>query len=84
VRDVANWGIFLLPKPSAASGMRYHRGHYFAMRFDTSIETQEEIGRSLKQDPRMIRSAIVRLGNGKLENGSKFGKILWEQAFERH
>ena len=84
VRDVANWGIFLLPRPSAANGMRYDRGHHFAMRFDTSVENQEAIARYLKGDARMIRSAIVRLGDGSLESGSKFGKVLWKEAHRRN
>ncbi len=77
IRDIANWGTFTLPKPISRHEMRHTRGHYFVMRFDSSVRTQEEISRTLRLDPRMIRTSSVKLGDGKLETLSKFGKVPW-------
>jgi small subunit ribosomal protein S6 len=73
IRGVSNWGVFSLPKPTSVHQMRHRTGHYFAMRFDASIATQEAVRRVLAKDPRMIRHSAVRLGDGKLETLSKFG-----------
>lgn len=72
IRGVSNWGVFSLPKPTSVHQMRHKTGHYFAMRFDSSISTQEEVRRVLAKDPRMIRHSAVRLGDGKLDSLSKF------------
>ncbi len=83
VRDVANWGVFSLPKPIARAQQRHTKGHYFVMRFDSSPAIQGNVYRSLQLDPRVIRSTSGRLGDGKLESTSKFGEIFWESAFKR-
>lgn len=77
IRDIANWGTFTLPKPVSRHEMRHTRGHYFVMRFDAGVRTQDEISRNLRLDPRMIRTSSVKLGDGRLETLSKFGKVPW-------
>ncbi|KAI1840877.1 hypothetical protein JX266_012887 [Neoarthrinium moseri] len=73
IRGVSNWGVFSLPKPTSVHQMRHKTGHYFALRFDASIATQEAVRRVLANDPRMIRYSSVKLGDGKLTTLSKFG-----------
>ncbi|KAI1105643.1 ribosomal protein S6 [Jackrogersella minutella] len=77
IRGVSNWGVFLLPKATSLHQMRHHTGHYFAMRFDSSVQTQEAIRNMLALDPRMIRHTSVKLGDGKLETMSRFGAPTW-------
>jgi small subunit ribosomal protein S6 len=77
IRDIANWGVFLLPRPVGLNQIRYRRGHYFVMRYDASTATHEAVTRTMRVDPRVIRSGGVKLGDGKLETLSKFGKIQW-------
>ncbi|KAI1206582.1 ribosomal protein S6 [Annulohypoxylon truncatum] len=77
IRGIANWGVFLLPKPTSVHQMRHHQGHYFAMRFDGSVATQDAVRNMLALDPRMIRHSSVKLGDGKLETMSRFGKPRW-------
>lgn len=49
------------------------------MRFDASSRTQEAVRKTLALDPRVIRSTSVKLGDGKLETLSRFGKVEWDQ-----
>ena len=77
VRDIANWGTFALPRPVTRHEMRHTRGHYFVMRIDAGIRTQEQLSRTLRLDPRIIRSSSVKLGGGKLETLSRIGKVPW-------
>ncbi len=83
IRSVANWGEFSLPRAVARAQMRHHKGHYFVMRYDGSAAAQAEVRATLGLDPRVIRSATVKLGDGKLETLSRFGDVLWKGAFER-
>ena len=50
------------------------------MRFDSSIAAQDAIRKALRLDARVIRSSTVKLGDGKLQNMSKFGKIHWNST----
>lgn len=77
IRDVQNWGVFRLPKPLSRHQVRYEKGHYFVMRYDAAIKTHEQVRHTLAVDPRIIRTAGVKLGDGKLETLSKFGKVPW-------
>ncbi|KAI1326668.1 ribosomal protein S6 [Xylariaceae sp. FL0255] len=79
IRGLSNWGVFSLPKATSAAQVRYSTGHYFAMRFDASVSTQEEVRRILKSDPRVIRYSSVKLGDGKLETMSRMGGVEWEK-----
>lgn len=77
IRDIANWGVFMLPRSVSRNQVRYNKGHYFVIRYDCSIQTHQAVTNTLKVDPRVIRSGGVKLGDGKLETLSKFGQIQW-------
>ena len=79
IRSMSNWGVFSLPQAISRYQLRHHNGHYFAMRFDASVSTQEAVRSTLQLDPRVIRSSSVKLGDGKLETLSRMGKIDWDQ-----
>ncbi|KAJ4286598.1 hypothetical protein N0V88_007960 [Collariella sp. IMI 366227] len=79
IRDVANWGTFMLPRAVSRSQTRYTKGHYFVLRYDAGIKTHQAVSSTLRVDPRVIRSGGVKLGDGKLETLSKFGPVLWKQ-----
>lgn len=84
IRSIANWGVFSLPRPLTRHQARHTRGHYFVMRFDGSAAAQNAVRTTLALDPRMLRTAFVRLGNDKkLENSAQFGEILWSAAYDR-
>jgi len=77
VRGIANWGVFSLPRPISVHQMKHTHGHYFVMRYDSSSKVHNDLRTTLRLEPRMIRSAHVKLGDGKLETMSKFGPPKW-------
>ncbi|KAL2021762.1 hypothetical protein VTK56DRAFT_6705 [Thermocarpiscus australiensis] len=77
IRDIANWGVFLLPRPVSKNQARHTRGHYFVLRYDAGIRTHQAVTSTLAVDPRVIRAGGVKLGDGKLETLSKFGPVQW-------
>jgi small subunit ribosomal protein S6 len=52
----------------------HFRGHRFLMLFDSSTSVQSEILRTLKADPRVIRSMIVKVNDKKLGTGSSLDR----------
>ncbi|KAG8424119.1 hypothetical protein J3458_000948 [Metarhizium acridum] len=77
VRGLDNWGIFSLPKPISVHQMKHTHGHYFVMRYDSSTKIHQDVRTTLRLEPRMIRSAHVKLGDGKLSTLSRFGEPKW-------
>ncbi|EAQ88696.1 hypothetical protein CHGG_05315 [Chaetomium globosum CBS 148.51] len=78
IRDVANWGVFHLPRAVSLNQTRHVRGHYFVLRYDAGVATHQDVARTLRVDPRVIRSGGVKLGDGKLETLSRFGAVEWK------
>ncbi|RYP22262.1 hypothetical protein DL765_001776 [Monosporascus sp. GIB2] len=80
IRGISNWGVFSLPKATSVHQMRHNHGHYFAMRFDSSVAAQQAVRNMLALDPRMIRHSSVKLGDGKLESISRVGPgVEWRR-----
>ncbi|KAK3937983.1 ribosomal protein S6 [Diplogelasinospora grovesii] len=79
VRDIKNWGVFMLPRATSRHQVRYTRGHYFVLRYDAGVSTHEAVRSTLAVDPRVIRAAGVKLGDGKLETLSRLGPINWKK-----
>lgn len=77
VRGLANWGVFSLPKPISVHQMKHTHGHYFVMRYDASTTIHKDVRTTLRLEPRMIRAAHVKLGDGKLETLARFGAPKW-------
>lgn len=77
IRGLSNWGVFSLPKPVSIHQMKHTHGHYFVMRYDASTKVHQDVRSTLRFEPRMIRSAHVKLGDGKLETIARFGPPKW-------
>ncbi|KAG6034767.1 hypothetical protein E4U41_006389 [Claviceps citrina] len=77
VRGISNWGVFSLPKPVSLHQSKHTYGHYFVMRYDSSTKVHQELRQTLRLEARMIRSAHVKLGDGKLATLSRFGPPKW-------
>ena len=77
VRGVTNWGTFLLPKPLRRYQTLHHTGHYFVMRFDSSAQTQHDVQKTLKLDPRLIRYGVVKMGQTLKDISDIGGKVTW-------
>ena len=80
MRGLSNWGVFSLPKPLSVHQMKHTHGHYFVMRYDASTRVHNDLRTTLRLEPRMIRSAHVKLGDGKLESLSTFGAPKWRPS----
>ncbi|KAF4961072.1 hypothetical protein FSARC_10306 [Fusarium sarcochroum] len=78
VRGLANWGVFSLPKPISVHQMKHTHGHYFVMRYDAASKVHQDVRNTLRLEPRMIRAAHVKLGDGKLETLARFGQPKWK------
>ncbi|KAI9159022.1 NADH dehydrogenase-like protein [Paramyrothecium foliicola] len=77
IRGLNNWGVFSLAKPVSVHQMRHTHGHYFVMRYDSSTKVHETLRSTLSLEPRMIRAAHVKLGDGKLETMARIGGPKW-------
>ncbi|KAI9678683.1 MAG: hypothetical protein M1817_005740 [Caeruleum heppii] len=69
IHALSNWGPFTLPRPVLSHQSTYRKGHYFVLRFSSSIPTQHLLRRTLGLDPRMIRFSIVKVGDTKGKGG---------------
>ncbi|EGY19401.1 37S ribosomal protein Mrp17 [Verticillium dahliae VdLs.17] len=78
VRGLANWGVFALPRPITRAQMKHKEGHYFVMRYDASARAHQTMRSTISLDPRVIRSAHVKVGDGKLGSMARFGAIKWD------
>ncbi|TDZ18959.1 37S ribosomal protein MRP17 [Colletotrichum sidae] len=79
IRGLSNWGTFMLPRPISKAQMKHKSGHYFVMRYDASSKTHADMRSTINLDPRVIRTAHVKLGDGKLESTARFGEIKWDR-----
>ncbi|KAL8967103.1 MAG: hypothetical protein Q9183_003067 [Haloplaca sp. 2 TL-2023] len=64
VRSLTNWGPYLLTKPIKKNQNKYHSGHHFVLRFDSSPEVQAKVRKAIAIDPRMIRCGVVKMVGG--------------------
>lgn len=65
VRKIVPLGSKLLPKIMKKDQEKHFQGYHFLMMFDSSASVQSEILRTLKNDPRVIRSSIAKTNTSK-------------------
>lgn len=73
----------MLPKIIKKDQEQHFQGYHFLMLFDSSAAVQSEILRTLKKDPRVIRSSIVKVDTSKqldvassIERAAGYSSIL--------
>ncbi|KAK5082507.1 hypothetical protein LTR70_008393 [Exophiala xenobiotica] len=85
IRNLSNWGVFDLPRPTVKYQTQHHKGHYFCMTFDSSASVQAEVRRQLGLNPHMIRFSMVKVGDklggarnekGRMEDVD--GQLKWK------
>lgn len=74
VRKVQSLGRADLPKIISKDQERHFQGHRFLMLFDSSTSVQSEILRTLKADPRVLRSLIVKVNDKRLANSTSLNR----------
>ncbi|PHH59103.1 hypothetical protein CDD81_3798 [Ophiocordyceps australis] len=83
IRGVANWGVYQLPRPITSHQTNYTHGHHFVVRYDSSSTAHQELRNNLRLEPRMLRTAHVRLGNGKLASLASYGAPVWRSQCDK-
>lgn len=74
VRKIQSMGNETLPKIMRKDQERHFQGHRFLMLFDSSAPVQSEILRTLKADPRIIRSYMQKVSDKNLDPGSSLDR----------
>ncbi|CCE87028.1 Piso0_005562 [Millerozyma farinosa CBS 7064] len=77
IRDITSMGPRHLPKIMVKDQERHFQGYHFLMGFDVSSKVQEELLRTLKKDPRILRANITKQDLRKKLNPS----TSYERAF---
>jgi small subunit ribosomal protein S6 len=65
IRKVENLGVSPLPKIMNKNRQSNILGAHFYLKFDASAGVQREVLRSLRSDPRIVRSTLVKEGGDK-------------------
>ncbi|ODV85793.1 hypothetical protein CANARDRAFT_232695 [[Candida] arabinofermentans NRRL YB-2248] len=77
VREIVSLGAKPLPKIIKKASEKHFQGSHFVMLFDTSAPVQREILRSLKNDPRVIRSNLIKVDDASnLNAGSSVSRAI--------
>ncbi|PVH16195.1 ribosomal protein S6 [Candidozyma duobushaemuli] len=79
VRSITSLGPKPLPKVLSKDQERHFQGYHFVMTFDSSAAVQAELLRTMRRDPRILRTSVVKNDLGRsLNAGSSF-----ERAFNK-
>lgn len=78
IRGLQNHGVYALPRPVVRHQMKHDKGHHFVMRYDASADAHAGVRRTMRLDPRVIRSGHVKVSDQKLEGMSGFGGVKWD------
>ncbi|EER30809.1 mitochondrial 40S ribosomal protein MRP17 [Candida tropicalis MYA-3404] len=60
IRDISSLGARPLPKIISKEQERHFQGYHFIMGFDCSPNVQTQLLRTLRRDPRILRSSIMK------------------------
>ncbi|EGV63458.1 mitochondrial ribosomal small subunit component [Yamadazyma tenuis] len=60
IRDITSMGPKFLPKIISKNQERHFEGYHFLMGFDVSSTVQQELLRTLRKDPRVLRASIIK------------------------
>lgn len=77
IRDITSLGPKVLPKIISKDQERHFEGYQFLMGFDVSSNVQQELLRTLRRDPRILRANIIKQNIHKnLNIGTSFQQAL--------
>lgn len=73
IRDITSLGPRYLPKIVSKDQERHFQGYHFILGFDVSTNVQQELLRTLRRDPRILRANIIKQNmDKKLDVGTSF------------
>lgn len=70
VRNITSLGPRPLPKIMTKDREQHFQGFHFVMGFDSSSAVQQELVRTLRRDPRILRCSVVKIDLAKKLNAS--------------
>ncbi|KAG7195856.1 mitochondrial ribosomal small subunit component [Scheffersomyces spartinae] len=77
IRDITSLGPRPLHKIISKEQERHYQGFHFMMGFDSSLTVQQELLRTLRRDPRILRCSIIKRDiTEKLSPGTSFEQAL--------
>lgn len=77
IREITSLGPRQLPTIVKKDQERHFQGYHFIMGFDSSSAVQQELMRTLKRDPRILRSYIVKNDlSEKLNAGTTYQRVF--------
>lgn len=77
IRDITSMGAKPLTKIISKDQERHFQGYQFMMGFDVSSTVQQELLRTLRRDPRILRANIIKNDiSSKLNAGTSFQRAL--------
>lgn len=77
IRSITNLGPRQLPKIISKEHERHFQGYQFAIAFDSSAAVQQELLRTMRKDPRILRSSVVKNDmTKKLNVGTTFDRVF--------
>lgn len=77
IREITSLGPKPLPKIISKEQERHFQGYHFIMGFDSSAAVQQQLLRTLRKDPRILRSSIIKNDmNKKLDVGTTFQRVF--------
>lgn len=77
IRDITSLGPKPLNKIISKDQERHFQGYHFLMGFDSSSTVQQELLRTLRRDPRILRATITKNDmNQKLNSGNSILRAL--------
>lgn len=77
IRDITSLGPKPLPTIISKDQERHFQGYHFMMGFDSSAAVQQELLRTLRRDPRILRSSIIKNDmKKKLNAGTTFQRVF--------
>ncbi|KAF5211212.1 mitochondrial ribosomal small subunit component [Clavispora lusitaniae] len=77
IREITSLGPKPLPKIMSKEQERHFQGYHFMMGFDSSSAVQQELLRTLRRDPRILRSSIIKNEmKGNLNVGTTYQRVF--------
>ena len=77
VRNITSLGPRSLPKIMTKDREQHFQGFHFVMGFDSSSAVQQELFRTLRRDPRILRCSIIKVDlNKKLNAPTSYEKVF--------
>lgn len=77
IREITSLGPRPLPKIMSKEQERHFQGYHFMMAFDSSPAVQHELLRTVRRDPRILRSSIIKNDmTKKLNSGTTYQRVF--------